>query len=90
MPFHRYDHAKEFEEIINGLLKESKIPGIVYVHKSGRKCIFFYHYSGGSIKLNATSSINSMEGSMECYTSDDIMDQIEDIIYDSYGLMMLS
>jgi hypothetical protein len=89
MPFHQYDHAKEFGEIINRLLRESKIPGIVDVYKLGEKCIFFYRYSTGSIKLNAMSNSNSMEGSMECYTSDDILDQIEDIIYDSYGLMIL-
>jgi len=91
MPFHRYDHAKEFGEIINRMLRESKIPGIVDVYKLGKKCIFVYHYSGGSIKLNAMSSSNLMEGSMESYTSDDILDQIEDIILDdnSYGLMIL-
>ena len=89
MPFHYYDHAKEFEKIINRMLSESKIPGIVNVYKSERKCTFFYLYNDRIFELKSVNGTNLMEGSMECYTSDDILDQIEDIIIkNSYGLMI--
>jgi hypothetical protein len=90
LPIHSYDFAKEFQGLLNEKLIELKLPGIIDVYEWEGECKLYYRYSGKSFQLKLTSSDNSMQGSIKYYKSDDILDQIEEIIDNSHGLMRLA